>query len=204
MKTLCVDLVDTKTEDQNYEREDTKQGILYDCTIVQNNVPKALKSESKNEHYDVEGDVIKSEMKIERGNDSESETVVCKRISAKHDVLNTIKTAKRLEIKSGNEEHQKKNDENRIELSVKKSNGDLACNVSGVVQRKSFKKNESAKKGGKTFLCDICSKTFKNKAKLERHHRTHTGEKPFECITCKKTLSAVVKLKRHDKIHVHR
>ena len=72
------------------------------------NVSKALKSE--NEQFDVEGDVIKTELKV--GNDSESKKVVCKRISAEHEVLNVGKTAKSVEIKSRNEEHQNENEEN--------------------------------------------------------------------------------------------
>ena len=78
METLCIDLVDTKTEDENHQSEDTKRGIMYDGTIA-HNLPKAMKSENENEHFDVEGDVIKTELKIERGNDSE--TIVCKRIN---------------------------------------------------------------------------------------------------------------------------
>ena len=76
MATLCVDLVDIKTEDENHQRENTKQGILH----VQNNVPKAFKSENDIEHFDVKGDVVKTKLKCEIGNDSDSETVVCKRI----------------------------------------------------------------------------------------------------------------------------
>ena len=41
MATQEIDLVDTKPEDENHQREDTKPGILYDSTIVKNNVPKA-------------------------------------------------------------------------------------------------------------------------------------------------------------------
>ncbi|KAI9205954.1 uncharacterized protein BJ171DRAFT_55520 [Polychytrium aggregatum] len=29
--------------------------------------------------------------------------------------------------------------------------------------------------------CDQCPKIFKNAAKLERHHRSHTGERPYAC-----------------------
>ena len=42
MATL-IDLVDTKSEDENSQREDTKPGILYDSTVVQNNVPVLMK-----------------------------------------------------------------------------------------------------------------------------------------------------------------
>ena len=64
METLRIDLVDTNTEDENNQRDDSKPGILYDGTIV-HNVHKAKKSENENEHFDVEGNVVKSELKIE-------------------------------------------------------------------------------------------------------------------------------------------
>ena len=41
----------------------------------------------EHERFDLEGDVMFTELKVEIGNDSESETVVFKRISAKHEVL---------------------------------------------------------------------------------------------------------------------
>ena len=116
MDTLCIDLIDTKTEDENEQREDTKRGILYDGTILQNNVPKTMKSENENGHFDVEGDVIKTGLKVEIGNELETETVVSKRISAEHEVLNVHKTAKSVKIKSENEEHQNEKEE----FSVKK------------------------------------------------------------------------------------
>ena len=41
MATQYNNLVDTKTEDENHQTEETKPGISYDSTILQNNVPKA-------------------------------------------------------------------------------------------------------------------------------------------------------------------
>ena len=72
------------------------------------NVSIAMNSE--NEHFDVEGDVIKTELKV--GNDSESETEAYKRISAEHEVLNDGKTAKNVETKCCNEK-----EENQIRFS---------------------------------------------------------------------------------------
>ena len=45
MAKLEIDLVDTKTKDENLQEEETKRGILYDSIIV-HNVPKAFKSEN--------------------------------------------------------------------------------------------------------------------------------------------------------------
>ena len=58
------------------------------------------------EHFDVEGDVIKTELEVEIGNDSGSETVVCKRISTENEVLNVGKIPKSIAIKFENEEHK--------------------------------------------------------------------------------------------------
>ena len=107
MAKLCIDLVDKKTEDENNQREDTKREILY----VQNNVPKALKSDNENEHIDVEGDVIKTELKVENNPE-------CKGIN---EILNVGKTAKSVEIKSENEEHHFEIEKNQISFSKKKS-----------------------------------------------------------------------------------
>ena len=193
METICIDLVNTKTEDDDYQREDTKPGILYDSTIVQNNVPEATKGENDNENFDI----FKNEFKNERGDDSESETVECKRISAEHEVLNVHKTAKSVKIQSENEEHQ--NDKEKF--SVKKLQGNLE-NVFDVAQRKhAANKNESVKRGEKSFQCDICSKIFQYNSKLKEHNRTHSGEKPFECNTCNKAFSDSGTLKKHERIH---
>ena len=78
-----------------------------------------MKSENENENFDIQGDVVKTELKVEIGNDSE--TVVCKRISAEHEVLNVGKTAKSVEIKSENKQHRNEKDENQIGFSMKKS-----------------------------------------------------------------------------------
>ena len=94
MATQWIDLVEINTEVENHQTEDTKRGILYDGTKVLNE-PKAM--ESYNEHLDVEGDVIKTELKVERGDDSELETVVYNRIIAGNDVLIIGKTAKSVE-----------------------------------------------------------------------------------------------------------
>ena len=156
-----IDLVDSKTEGENHQREDTKPGILYDSTILQNNVPKAMKSENDNKNLDVEGNVIKTELRCEIGNDSDSETVACKRMSAEHEVLNVAETAKRIDIKSETEEHQNQNEENQnqneenqIGFSVKKLKDAFQnnkANVSNVVQRKSLNEKESFKSKEKIF-----------------------------------------------------
>ena len=120
MAKLEIDLVDSKTEDENHQREDTKRGILYDGTIVQSNAPNAMNNEDENKHFDIEGDVMKIELKVAIGTNSESQTVVCKRIRAENEVLKAGKTAKSVEIKSEIEEDHNEKEENEISCSAKK------------------------------------------------------------------------------------
>lgn len=35
-----------------------------------------------------------------------------------------------------------------------------------------------------TYICMDCGKSFRQKATLTRHHKTHTGEKAYECTQC--------------------
>ena len=121
MAKIEIDLVNTNTEAEIHQTEDTKPGILHDSTILQNNIPIAKKSENENEHFDIKGDVVKTELKIERGNDSELETVEYERISARHEVLNAGNTAKSVEIKSEIKEEHNEKGENEIGCSAKKS-----------------------------------------------------------------------------------
>uniref|UniRef100_A0A2P2I412 Protein krueppel n=2 Tax=Hirondellea gigas TaxID=1518452 RepID=A0A2P2I412_9CRUS len=60
----------------------------------------------------------------------------------------------------------------------------------------------SSKKGsGRSFLCNICQKSFGYKHVLQNHHRTHTGEKPFECQKCHKRFTRDHHLKTHFRLH---
>ena len=66
MAKLEIDLVNTKTEAENHQTEDTKPGILHDSTLLQNNIPIAMRNENENEdeHFDVEGNVFKMELDV--------------------------------------------------------------------------------------------------------------------------------------------
>ena len=105
MAKLEIDLVDTKTEDENQQREDTKPGIFHDAT----NIKKEMDANKQNER----------DVKMENGLQNTNRH--CE-ISAKHENLNTYETEK-VGIKSKNVQNQHKNEENLIDFSIPETIG---------------------------------------------------------------------------------
>ena len=52
--------------------------------------------------------------------------------------------------------------------------------------------------GGGSYTCAQCGKIFKNKYKLERHHKVHKGVKDEICLHCQKAFTR----RDHLKVHV--
>ena len=51
------------------------------------------------------------------------------------------------------------------------------------------------------YVCTVCDKRCRNKARLNRHKRTHTGEKPFVCRVCYKRFTRQEGLNYHKRVH---
>ncbi|GBM20983.1 Zinc finger protein Gfi-1 [Araneus ventricosus] len=54
---------------------------------------------------------------------------------------------------------------------------------------------------GKSFTCQFCTKSFRQKRDLDRHIFTHTGEKPYTCVVCGKDFARKDKLIAHSRTH---
>ncbi|XP_065664939.1 zinc finger protein 808 isoform X3 [Hydra vulgaris] len=53
------------------------------------------------------------------------------------------------------------------------------------------------------FRCDICEKTFAQKANLHKHLLIHSGSKPFQCYVCGKAFRQRSSLQKHYTIHTN-
>ncbi|XP_058811977.1 zinc finger protein 616-like [Topomyia yanbarensis] len=62
--------------------------------------------------------------------------------------------------------------------------------------------DSNAETSERRFKCNMCSRSFKNRANLWEHNRLHTGKLPFDCNDCGTTFSRVKSLEAHrEKYH---
>ncbi|KAI8433203.1 hypothetical protein MSG28_015294 [Choristoneura fumiferana] len=52
-----------------------------------------------------------------------------------------------------------------------------------------------------SWTCELCNKTFKNKAYRHTHMQIHTRVKEFSCEMCQKTFANFTNLEKHMKVH---
>ncbi|KAK6629621.1 hypothetical protein RUM43_003438 [Polyplax serrata] len=58
------------------------------------------------------------------------------------------------------------------------------CDICGKNVSKTYLPMHRRTHGEKHYACDVCHKTFLEKAYLKRHKMIHTGEKPYVCSVC--------------------
>lgn len=56
-------------------------------------------------------------------------------------------------------------------------------------------------KDERPWICDICQKSFTQKAHMLRHKLVHTDVKPYPCSLCEKTFSQLIQLNNHILTH---
>ncbi|KAK3535550.1 hypothetical protein QTP70_016823 [Hemibagrus guttatus] len=72
--------------------------------------------------------------------------------------------------------------------------------IEGSLSKPRVKKKESPRKSV-PIECEICGRSIRCKAILERHMLSHTGEKPFECDECGKHYTSSSNLRIHQLSH---
>lgn len=116
-----------------------------------------------------------------------------------HIASNSNSSGARLTTKSEDEdakdfaEHGAKNCAGKFQKRIKHRH-------SGSAPSDRKKEGESPRKAN-PIECEICGRSIRCKAVLERHMLSHTGEKPFECDVCGKHYTSSSNLRIHQLSH---
>ncbi|KAK4307724.1 hypothetical protein Pmani_020530 [Petrolisthes manimaculis] len=62
-------------------------------------------------------------------------------------------------------------------------------------------KNKQVDTSSKTYMCDMCKRSFARSDMLTRHMRLHTGHKPYTCRVCGQVFSRSDHLSTHQRTH---
>ncbi|XP_063292020.1 zinc finger protein 436-like isoform X2 [Pelobates fuscus] len=81
-------------------------------------------------------------------------------------------------------------------IPEKRPNPPAPCVISSVTITNPLKQ-----KSALPFRCSECEKTFRVKAYLINHRRTHTGERPYKCSLCEKSFCQKSNLNVHFRTH---
>ncbi|KAJ2948866.1 hypothetical protein O0L34_g5793 [Tuta absoluta] len=80
----------------------------------------------------------------------------------------------------------------------------VCVHCSQACESKSALQNHLLQKHGlkRSFLCDICGKSFKRSTNLISHKKFHAGVRSYTCSTCEKSFITRKHLTRHMLIHI--
>lgn len=84
-------------------------------------------------------------------------------------------------------------------MKVHSDNRSIVCEICSKTfkQRESFRFHMNTHYGIKPNKCRLCSKGFLQKSKLDRHMLSHTGERPVKCPVCSKGYTSRYAVKHH-------
>ena len=143
-----------------------------------------LKCENENSEMDINGTVIKVELK--------SQFSQIQKPSARHESEIPNQDKSIVEIKYENKDQ---NEKSQYFENEEINSGKNPCQIC----KKSFTTKRTLKLHVKTvhdelkeYQCNICGKTFGNKSKLQFHiKRVHYSIKPHKCVSCYKSFGLI-------------